>query len=235
MSRSMVSWSKGWPGCERRWTRMASSSTRRLPAMPTRAIEGSPFAPSGTSPATNATAASRATHRLRACLAMIGLLTTSCRGRVPATPSPTRGERRPPGRERLAGDQARQHDVLERGEVAEQVVELEDEADFAVAEDGQFALRAREHVHAVEEDPAPGRLVERPQEVEERRLADPGLADDGDPLARLDLQVEPGQDLHDGRAVQVALPELDRLHGRGTGGGPRGRVIAEQFGGGRGR
>src|SRR5438477_12436880 len=36
-------------------------------------------------------------YRLRACLAMIGLLTTSCRGRVPATPSPTRGERRPPG------------------------------------------------------------------------------------------------------------------------------------------
>src|SRR6266849_2858176 len=323
MSRSMVSWSKGWPGCERRWTRIASSSTRRLPLIPTCAIEGSPCAPSGTSPTTSASAAASATQRLRRCL--MDLLTTSCRphvarsrddlveaparqperaphgrrqpivvgrdherravllvqlehelldvlaggrvevagrlvgeekpgalgegachrhalllapGELPrpvreplAEPDPLEQVGRPRARRGLwlAGDQARQHDVLQRGEVAQQVVELEDEADLAVAEDRQLGLRAGEHVPPVEEEATPARLVERSQEMEEGRLADPGLAHDGDALARLDLQVEPGQHLYDGRTVDIALLELDRLHERVPLAGHRALLIADQF------
>src|SRR5439155_9257001 len=99
------------------------------------------------------------------------------------------------GHHRPAPDQARQHDVLERGEVGEEMVELEDEPDLAVAEVGEPTLRASEDLLPVEEEPAAGRLVERAQQMEQRALSDPRLADDGHPLARLDVDVEPGENL----------------------------------------
>ena len=59
-------------------------------------------------------------------------------------------------RARLARDQRRQHDVLERGEVAEQVMELEDEAHLPVAQRRELRLGQREDVDAVEEQAAAG-------------------------------------------------------------------------------
>jgi hypothetical protein len=76
-------------------------------------------------------------------------------------------------RDRAPGDQAREHDVLERSEVGEQVMELEDEADLAVAKAGELGLGPREDVLTVEEELTARRLVERAEEMEERALARP--------------------------------------------------------------
>src|SRR5579884_2985263 len=87
--------------------------------------------------------------------------------------------RRPRARraQRLAGNQRRQHDVLERSEVAEEMVELEDEAHLAVAERRQVVLAAGREIDAVEEELSRRRAVERPEEVEERALAHAGGTD----------------------------------------------------------
>ena len=74
-------------------------------------------------------------------------------------------------------------------------MELEDEADLAVAERGQLALAHRRQRLAVEPDLARGRPVERAEDVQQRALADPGLADDDHLLARRDVEVEVAQHL----------------------------------------
>jgi hypothetical protein len=84
---------------------------------------------------------------------------------------------------RAARHQRRQHRVLERGHLAEQIVELEDETDFLPAIARQRRLRPREEILAFEEYPAPRRTVERAQHVQQRRFADAGCTDQGDDLA----------------------------------------------------
>jgi len=51
---------------------------------------------------------------------------------------------------RCAGDVGRYHDVLEGGELRQQLVELEDEAEVAVAEVGEGFLRELGGVDAVD-------------------------------------------------------------------------------------
>ena len=63
---------------------------------------------------------------------------------------------------------------------------LADDGDL-VAERGE---RQRAEVVAVEEDAAAGRVVEPRQQVEDRRLAGAGAADEGDALAGLDREGE---------------------------------------------
>ena len=83
-------------------------------------------------------------------------------------------------------------------------MELEDEADLAVAERRLLALAQPEDVDAVEQHRAAGRLVERAEDVQQRALADAGLSDDGDRLAGGDLEVEVDQHV-DAPAVAVAF------------------------------
>ena len=76
------------------------------------------------------------------------------------------------------------HDVLERREVGQQVMELEDEADLAVAERRQLALVHGRQRRGRRTTPAPdGRPVERAEHVQQRALADARLADDDHLLA----------------------------------------------------
>ena len=53
-----------------------------------------------------------------------------------------------------------------------------------------LALAQAEQIDAVEEHLAPRRLIERPEHVQERALADARLPDDGHRLAGGHLQVE---------------------------------------------
>ena len=55
---------------------------------------------------------------------------------------------------RSAGDQRGNHHVFEGGEFREEMVELEDEADAAAAEGGEFAAFERKDVRAVDDQTA---------------------------------------------------------------------------------
>jgi hypothetical protein len=86
-----------------------------------------------------------------------------------------------------------QHDVLQRGEIRDQVELLEDEADGALAVAGQLAGRhagGTAEVHTADPHPARARTVEAGEDVEKRGLAGAGRAGDGHPLALVDGQVE---------------------------------------------
>src|SRR5918995_7501890 len=65
----------------------------------------------------------------------------------------------------------RQLDVLEHGEVADQVEALEDEPDLAVAHARALRERQVRHLLAVQQVGALGRRVEQAEDGQERRLA----------------------------------------------------------------
>ena len=88
----------------------------------------------------------------------------------------------------------RQQHVLARGEVRQQLEALEDEADLLAAEQGEAVLRHRLDGGAVDQDLARGRAVEAGHQGEERRLAAPRGAEDGDELAGLDREIDMVED-----------------------------------------
>ena len=94
-------------------------------------------------------------------------------------------------RERPAADQRRHRHVFERAELGQQVVELEDEPDRAVAEVGERLVVLGEHVRSVVADGAARRAVERAEEVEQRALPRPALPHDRDDLARRGRRASP--------------------------------------------
>ena len=93
------------------------------------------------------------------------------------------------------------------------MVELEDEADLAVAERRQIALVHRRQRLAAEPDLAGGRTVERTEDVQQGALADAGLADDHDLLAGVHVQVELAQHF-DAMPIAVAV-DLRQTRRRG--------------------
>jgi acyl-CoA thioesterase-1 len=121
----------------------------------------------------------------------------------------------------FTADQEGHHDVLEGGELGEQVVNLPHEPEEAVAKVGEAVFVEGGDVDVPVEDTAGGRTVEAAEEVQERRLAGAGFADDGDALSGIDAEVEilehselvvtravpagepEGPDAHDGICVQV--------------------------------
>ena len=102
------------------------------------------------------------------------------------------------------------HDVLDRAQFREQVVELEDEAEGAVAEAVAPAVGQVVDPQAVELDGAGVGRVEQAEQMEERTLARAAGPDDGDELAALDLQVDPAEYRHFVPALAVRLLEAAR-------------------------
>ena len=99
---------------------------------------------------------------------------------APGSPPPARRS----VRARQPQDQPRHHRVLERGELRQEVVELEDEADLAVAELGQPRRRSSTVTSTPSNGDRPRRgRVERAEDLQERRLADARGADHRDHLA----------------------------------------------------
>jgi hypothetical protein len=99
-----------------------------------------------------------------------------------------------PARARSACDEQRHRHVLERRELRQEVVELEDEAEGAVAELAAPCLAEGEHVLAGDGQGAAVRAVEGAEDVEERRLPHPGGPDDGHHLPRPHVEVDAAQD-----------------------------------------
>ena len=84
-------------------------------------------------------------------------------------------------------------DVLERRQRRDQVELLEDEAERVQAEIGELAVAERGEIATLEEDAARARPVERPEQLQQGRLARPARPLERDELARLDLEVDPAR------------------------------------------
>src|SRR6478672_2194059 len=82
------------------------------------------------------------------------------------------------------------HHVLERGELAQEMVELEHESDRAVSQRGDRIVGQVADRLAVDQHLAGRRSVQRPQQVQKRALARSARTDDRDHLAPRDLQVD---------------------------------------------
>jgi len=86
-------------------------------------------------------------------------------------------------------------DVAEHIEVIEQVERLEHEADVLVAQLRALRIACLQRVEAEHLDLARIGHVEAADDVEQGRLARPGLADQGHQLARHDIEVHSTEDL----------------------------------------
>ena len=101
-------------------------------------------------------------------------------------------------------------------ELGQQVVELEDEADVAVAKRHELRVGQIPQRAAGDPDAAGVDRVEPAQHVQQRALADARGADDGDHLALLDRHVEVAQHAHRRAGRLIALGEaadFDQGHG----------------------
>ena len=95
----------------------------------------------------------------------------------------------------LPGDQRRYHHVLQRRELRQELVELEDEADVLVAESGQLLATEAARLRAVYNEAPAIRRVQRADNLEQGGLARAAGAYDRHDLARVDGQVDSLQHL----------------------------------------
>src|SRR5437016_4101944 len=98
-------------------------------------------------------------------------------------------------------DEKRHADVFRRGELHQQVMELVDEAEGAVAHLAALGLAQGEERPAPDQHRARARRVEPAQKMQQRRLARAGAPHDRDPLARIDVEVDPEKDRDRGRTL----------------------------------
>src|SRR6267143_5858470 len=89
-----------------------------------------------------------------------------------------------------SADEKRHADVFRRGELHQQVMELVDEAEGAVAHLAALGLAQGEQRPALDQHRARARRVEPAQKMQQRRLARAGAPHDRDPLARIDVEVD---------------------------------------------
>lgn len=94
----------------------------------------------------------------------------------------------------VAFDPGGDADVFESGEFRQEVMELENEADVAVAESGELAGRVAGDIFAVVEDFAAVGGVERAEDVEKGAFAGTAGAGDGDHFTVGDDEVDAAQD-----------------------------------------
>src|SRR5216683_508639 len=91
------------------------------------------------------------------------------------------------------GVEQRQFDVLERGRAREQIKTLEDEADAAAADCGEFLLTERGDVNAFERIMPAGRPIETSEDIHQGRLTRPRGAHYRDHLPPFDGQADAAQ------------------------------------------
>jgi hypothetical protein len=111
----------------------------------------------------------------------------------------------------FAGDQERQLHVLHRGEDRYQVVRLEDEPHLLRPKARPLPVGHPPDGVAVDPDLAVGEVVEAGEDVEERRLAAPGRAHDGDHLPAGYAEVHAPERPHPQAAGLVDLLHAGRL------------------------
>src|SRR5688500_10235332 len=92
-------------------------------------------------------------------------------------------------------DQYWQRDVLDGGEICQQVVQLEHEYNLLANERGQFTRIQIRYFVAIECDRSVIRRVESAKQVQQRGLPRPGWSSDRDRLTMLRDKRDPSQDL----------------------------------------
>ncbi len=102
-------------------------------------------------------------------------------------------------------------DVLEHGELRDEVEGLEDEAEVPVPDPGEAVVGEARDVLAREAVRPLGGVVEAAQDVEERRLPRARGADDRDEASLVEREVDPLEDVERARVGAVAL--VDALEG----------------------
>ena len=156
--------------------------------------------------------------RQRHALALTaGQLTRAMRG---ALGEPDALEQRPrPGAGRLrrfAPDVQRHGDVLERAELGQEMMELVDETERAVAHASALRLAQLRHRRAVDEHLAGAWRIEAAEQMQQRALARPRRADHGDALTGRYAEIDPHQHRHVERSAVIGLgqcPALEHRHG----------------------
>ena len=115
------------------------------------------------------------------------------------------------GASRRAAGQARgEQDVLLARQLGDEVVGLEDEADVVAAHAGELALGAPVEAAADDLDGAGLGPVERPEQVQQRRLARARAPDDGHELAGAHLDGGAVEHAPGGAAAAVRLHQAPR-------------------------
>ena len=105
----------------------------------------------------------------------------------------------------VPGDARRQSDVLEAGEIRGHLVELKYETDRSIAQARHGGAGERCHVLIADQNASGIHAIERPEKVQEGRLAGSRGADHRDDLARRDVHADAAQDLHATGTVLVRL------------------------------
>ena len=111
----------------------------------------------------------------------------------------------------FAGDAAgeqRHGDVFQRGELRQQVVELPDVADGAVAEVSLLRGRERGELNPGADHLPGGGCVQRGQDVQQGRFARAGFADDGDQIAGGEREVQVAEEFEPAVAGSVGLRQI---------------------------
>ena len=112
----------------------------------------------------------------------------------------------------MLGDLGDERHVLARRQARDQVVELEHEADVLAAIAGQLALVGADQVVVAEDDLAGGRRVEPAEDVEQRRLAAAGRAEQHDKFAFANVEIDRAQRMHldFARPINLRQPARDK-------------------------
>ncbi len=92
--------------------------------------------------------------------------------------------------------EGRHHRVFQYGKLRQEVVELENEPHFTIAEDRQLRIRKPEDILPAVAHQALSRPIKGAHYVQQRALACPARPDNAEHLSPLDHQVDPVQDLH---------------------------------------
>ena len=119
---------------------------------------------------------------------------------------------------RHAPDAQRHRDVGERAELGQEVVELIDEPQVPIAPRALLGGVHRREVAPHQGHAAAGRRLEAAEQVQQRALARPRRADDGQRLAGVHVQVDAAQHVHVEAAVVEALVERAALQHEVPGG-----------------
>ena len=114
-------------------------------------------------------------------------------------------------RERHARDAHRHLRVLDRVELRQQMMELEDEADAVVPERDDLGVAQPRQVSAVDRDRPLIDAIEAAEQVQQRALADARRADDGGHLAGVHLEIEIAKHRERLSADRIALDEAARV------------------------
>ena len=116
--------------------------------------------------------------------------------------------------ERQSGDAHRHLGVLDRRELGQQVVELEDEPDPVVAQRHQLGVGHRRELGVADGDRSAIGAVEPAEDVEQGAFPHARRADNRHHFARLDLQIEILQHGQPMAADRVALDDAARVEKR---------------------